>query len=306
MYIYLIEKTRDSKKNVNAILCSERRDRAKMSKTRKEGDFQTSRRTRTVLRKIGQTRLVSLFLLALGIFALAFSVVYASSVLAFIGLGLTLWGALLLYITPSEHVPLELLNATATPNLTNIEKIMTAYDLKEKGVYLPPKYLENGESSLVYVPSKDDQTLPKPEEIDEQKLHSENPNGVLLSPPGIALSKLFEKTLGKSFTRTDLNYIQNNLPKLLVEDMEIAENVELKTEYNIVTLEIINHIFKEICQETRKLQKTHKALGCPLSSAIACILAKATGKPVIIESNDLSADGKTIKTKYRVLTATKT
>lgn len=276
-----------------------------MSKTRKEGDVQTSRRTGVLLRKIGQTRLASLFLLALGIFALAFSIVYASSVLAFIGLGLILWGALLLYITPSKHVSLELLNAMATPYLTNIEKIMNAYDLEEKGVYLPPKYLENSESILVFIPSKGDQTLPKLEEVDEEKLHPENPNGVLLSPPGIALSKLFEKTLGTSFTRTDLNYIQNNLPKLLIEEMEIAENVDLKTENNTITMETTNYIFEKICQEARKLRKTHRALGCPLSSAIACAIAKATGKPVIIESNDLSADGRTSKINYRVLNATK-
>lgn len=273
-----------------------------MSKTTKEGDTHTMRRTRAVLPKISQTSLVSLFLLASGIFALAFSVVYASSMLAFVGLGLTLWGALLLYIAPSKQVPLELLNATATPNLTNIEKIMAAYDVEEKGIYLPPKHLENGGSSIVYIPSKEDLTVPNPEELDEEKLHSENPNGLLLSPPGIALSKFFEKTLGKSFARTNLNYLQDTLPKLLVEDLEIAEHVDLRTEDNTVTVEVTNNIFTEICRETRKLPKTYKALGCPLSSAIACVLAKATGKPVIIQSNDLSADGRTIKTSYRVLT----
>jgi len=41
------------------------------------------------------------FLLALGLIALAFSVIYASSILTFIGLGLAFWGALLVYI-PSE------------------------------------------------------------------------------------------------------------------------------------------------------------------------------------------------------------
>jgi len=46
----------------------------------------------SVLHKITPTKLVSWFLLALGLIALAFSIIYTSSILAFIGLGLTFWG----------------------------------------------------------------------------------------------------------------------------------------------------------------------------------------------------------------------
>jgi uncharacterized protein YuzE len=245
--------------------------------------------------------MVAYTILILGLVSLAASAFYASSILAFIGLGLTFWGALLLYITPSRHVKLELLNATASPALANIEKVIAGMTLSGKGIYLPPKYLKDFESSLIFIPSKYNQTLPKPEEIDEEKLYSKNTRGMFLTPPGLALSRLFEKELGTSFTKTDLNYIQNNLPKLLIEDMEIAENVEVKTENNIITVEITNHIFNEICQETRKLTKTHETIGCPLCSAIACALAKATGKPVTIEKEELSEDGKTTKIQYRIL-----
>ncbi len=74
--------------------------------------------------------------------------------------------------------------------------------------------------------------------------------------------------------------------------MEIAENTEIKMESDAITIEIINHIFNEICRETRKLTKTHESIGCPLCSAIACALAKATGKPIVIENEELSEDGK--------------
>jgi hypothetical protein len=135
----------------------------------------------------------------------------------------------------------------------------------------------------VYIPSKNDKALPKLEEISEEKLFSENPEGLFITPHGLALSKLFEKELGTSFTKTDINYIQNNLPKLLIEDLEIAEDVEIEAE------------------ETRKLPKTHEALGCPLTSAIACALAKTTGKPITIEKEEQVEDGKTTKIQYRIL-----
>ena len=247
------------------------------------------------------TRTVASTILILGLVSLAASAFYSSSILAFIGLGLTFWGALLLYITPTRYVKLDLLNAIAPSTLANIEKMLTSSKLNEKGIYLPPKYLKDFESSLIFIPSKANQTLPKPEEIDEEKFYSKNPRGIFLSPPGLALSKLFEKELGTSFTKTDLNYIQNNLPKLLIEDTEIAENVEVEIKDNLITIEITNHIFNEICQETRKLTKTHESIGCPLCSAIACALAKATGNPIIIEKEELSEDGKTTKIQYRIL-----
>ena len=43
-------------------------------------------------------------MLLLGIVALLASVIYASSILAFIGLGLVFWGAILLYVEPEEHI----------------------------------------------------------------------------------------------------------------------------------------------------------------------------------------------------------
>jgi len=247
------------------------------------------------------TRIVAFSILALGLTALAASAFYASTILAFIGLGLTFWGALLLYVTPTRYVKLELLNAVAPSTLANIEKILANSKLNEKGIYLPPKYLRDFESSLVYIPSKNNKELPKPEEIDEEKLFSQNPEGLFITPPGLALSKLFEKELGTSFTKTDINYIQNNLPKLLIEDLEIAEDVEIEAMGDLITVKITKHIFNEICEETRKLPKTHEALGCPLTSAIACALAKATGKPITIEKEEQGEDGKTTKIQYRIM-----
>jgi hypothetical protein len=220
-------------------------------------------------------------------------------IMAFVGLGLTFWGGLLLYITPSKHVPLELLTASTTSILANIEKIIADSNLTGKGIYLPPKYLKDFESSLVFIPSRADQSLPIG--TYEAKLYSGSPGGIFLTPPGMALSKLFERELGTTFARTDLNYVQSNLPKVLIEDLEIADNIDVKTENNIVTIEVKNHIFSEVCQETRKLPRIHESVGCILCSGIACALAKATGKQVIIEKEEQK--GRTTKIQYRMLEA---
>jgi hypothetical protein len=246
-------------------------------------------------------RVITLIILVVGIALLAISAFYNSTIAAVIGLGLTIWGAILLYVAPSKHVPLELLNATAISGLSNLERIIADSNLRGKGFYLPPKYLKDPESSVVFISSKPEQGLPALGEIDDEKLNQKRPSGICLTPPGLALSKLFEQELGRSFTRTDLDIIEKELAKLLIENTEIADDAQIKKENGVVTIEIANSMFSKICQETRSLQKTHELLGCPLTSAIACALAKAAGKPITIEKEEQTQDGKATKIQYRVL-----
>jgi hypothetical protein len=245
-------------------------------------------------------KLIVYLLFALGILLTLMSISYGQMIMAFVGLGLTFWGGILFYISSSRYVPLELLNAIAASTLTNIDNIILDSNPTGKGVYLPPKYLKDFESSLVFIPARANQSLPEPTGNFEA-LYSRNPYGAFITPPGLALSKLFEKKLGVTFTRTDLNYLQSNLPKLLIEDLEIAEDTDIRIKNNILTVTLKNHVFNEVCQETRKNQKIHESIGCMLSSGIACALAKATGKPIIIDKEE--NNGGTTKIQYRILEA---
>jgi hypothetical protein len=182
--------------------------------------------------------------------------------------------------------------------MSDIERILMITESKEKGVYLPPKRLKDYESSLIFIPTKADQPLPEPEEVSEE-LYSANPDGVFLTPPGQALSRLFERKLGKSFTETSLNDVQKELPRLF-EELEITKTLSIQVEGNIVTVEAAKHVLKDLCEETKKLPRTHETVGCPFSSAIACALAKAAGKPVTIEKEMQKADGST-RITYQIL-----
>jgi len=238
-------------------------------------------------------------MLLLGLVALLGSILSSSYVLAFIGLGLTFWGALFPYIKPAKYVKLELLNATSLSTLTNMERILSNAETAFKGIYLPPNRLEDYTSSLVFIPAKPNQPLPTSKETNPQELQSQNPEGLLLTPPGLALSKLLEKENRKPFTETSLEVLQKQLPKLL-DTLQITKNTTVQTEGNTVIIEMTNHIFEDLCKETRKLEKTHETIGCPLSSALACILAKATGKPVTIEKEETLPDA-TTRVQYTLL-----
>jgi hypothetical protein len=278
---------------------------------------QVSHKKRTFLYKINSTKIVSLFLLSLGSIALTFSIIYASSVLAFIGLGLVFWGAITLYITPEKYVKQILLDSTIIPSLTNLNLILTELGYQGKAIYLPPKYLKDFETSKVYISKDKNTSLPTPEQIQEyeNRLLVRNTQGIsqgiLLTPPGTRLMKLFEKTLKTSFTKMNLEHLQQKLPKLFIEDLEIAEDLEIQIinssvqsiqiKNNSISIRVTNSIYKDIHKEAEKLSHICCTIGCPICSAIACAMVKTIGKPITIERTQTSEDGKVIEAYYEII-----
>jgi hypothetical protein len=248
--------------------------------------------------KISLTNAASWTLLGMGAATLVTSIVYVSSILAFIGLSLTFWGALLLYAKTQEYTS-ELLDASMLSSLYTFNQLIQELNYKGKLVYLPPKYFENPETVKIYISKQKKTDLPKPEETQKQKnnLFVKNHQGILLTPPGAELTKLFESTLETNFTKVNLKYLQQNLPKLFVEDLEIAENLEFQTKEDTIHLKITNLIYKD----STNLSHGFNKIGCPVCSAIACAITKATGNPVMIEKTEVSEDGTTTELIFRLL-----
>ena len=254
-------------------------------------------------RKTNLTKAITWTFLGIGAITLFVSIIYVSSILAFIGLGLVFWGAILAYIKPEQYTKKAILDSTLIPSLAILNQIIQGLNYEGKAIYLPPKYLKDPGASKVYISKQKDGKLPKPELTlkHENKLFFENPQGILFTPPGAQLSNLFEKRLETNFAKTDLKYVTQNMPRLIIDDLEIAENIEIETENNKIKITITNSTFKEAHKENNKLSQIYHSIGCPLSSAIACTLTKATGKPITIENIQPSEDGKIIEATYRIL-----
>jgi hypothetical protein len=272
-------------------------------------------------RKISSTQAASATMLFTGIIALLASIYYASSILAFIGLGLTFWGAILVFIRTEEYAKKSLLNASIQPSLTTLNQLIKELDYKGTAIYLPPKYFQAPANVKIYIQKTKGTRIPTPEEIQkiEKQLFAQNPQSLLLTPPGAGLTMLFEETLETSFIRLNPEDLQNTLQKLLVEDLEIAENIEIQTEtaqaskkednhaYLIQTkvetthVKITNTIYKDTCNEARKLSHICSTVGCPLCSAIACAIAKTSGKPLTIEKTECTENGRVIEAYYRFI-----
>lgn len=247
-------------------------------------------------------------LLGTGAVLLLLSIIYASSIPAFIGLGLVFWGIILSYTQNEEYVKEPIFEATALSSIAILDQMIQEIGFTGKAVYLSPRYFKNPEAGKAYIPEQKEAQLPTPEQIQNQETRAfiENPQGLLVTPPGAALTELFEKTLGTSFTKVDITYIEQNLPKLLIEDLEIARELEIKTEGNKITINIKDTVYANLFKETKRFPNVYGSLGSPLTSSLACAIAKATGKPITIENETTSQDGKTAKIEYRTITEEQT
>jgi len=245
--------------------------------------------------------IVGLTLTACGILALASSIIFVNSILAFIGLGLTFWGCLFLLLKPEPYTKSTLLDSTTTPSLKNLHKLLTDLNYNGKGVYLPPKYLTDLKSGLVYISKKKGIDIPPLGEKPEDTTVSTNPDGLYITPPGLDLTNLFEKRLGTDFIRTDLQYLQTNLPNVFIENLEIAQALEITTENNLINIKITDSVYNNLHTQTQQLATIHNSIGCPLCSAIACALTRVTGEPIIIENSHYTTTDKTLTVQYRIL-----
>jgi hypothetical protein len=112
-----------------------------------------------VLRKQRRnTTLIGCSLLGIGLSVLASSVVFGSTILAFIGLGLTLWGTLAFFVQPKNYVSSDLMNATGISSLKTIDNILLAMGYREKGVYIRA---HDSDRAVVFVPSEPFSMIPQ-------------------------------------------------------------------------------------------------------------------------------------------------
>jgi len=241
---------------------------------------------------------IGYLLLLLGAAALISSIIVTSSILAFIGLGLTLWGALLLFIRPVKFIRSELLDSTVISSLSAVNKVVSELKYKGRGIYLPPRRLKGLSDVMVYIPSKNNVKIPSVEKAAE-KVFLKNPNGLCLPSAGAGLMSLYEKELGVNFSKVELDYLQNNLPKLFIEDLEMFEDFEMNPEKDTIHVKITGSIYKDLCNKVNNLTKVCESYGCPVCASIACAITKATGRPLRIENILHSQDYSIIEIWYR-------
>ena len=247
---------------------------------------------------------IGYFLLLLGLTLIALAIVYSHNVSAFIGIALTFWGALLTYIKPTLFIRKEILDSTVVEPLKYIHQLLDGLEFKGTPTYISPGTLRGLRSATVYIPKSDRSPMPSDEQLSQEEPLIQNPQAIKMTPPGLGLSRLLEDELKTNFSTVDMEYLQYNLEKALVEGLEIAEAFVMEFTESTVQVEMKGTIFDEIVEALDELD-TNRRVGDPLTSALACILARSTRRPIIIEKVERELKKKSIQITFKIARANK-
>ncbi|NLF89237.1 hypothetical protein GX563_10510 [Candidatus Bathyarchaeota archaeon] len=232
--------------------------------------------------------LAGLFL-ATGVLLLVYAMFMELQVPAFIGLGLTFWGAVLALARGGKYVESSLLDSSAHASYVTIDRMINDLKANSRGYYIPaypkdvflPDYLKNLRDPVVYVSESFD-GKPPIDELAAGKFISSQNRGFFISSPGSGIISEIEKQLSMDMSKVSLSELCELLPKCLTENLNVARNAEVKLLPDGATFKAVGILYESLYNfETRP--KSVNMLGCPVVSAVACALAKSSGKAVIIK-----------------------
>jgi hypothetical protein len=230
-------------------------------------------------------------LLILGAAALLGAIAYASTILAFIGLGLSFYGMLFLFIRPTKYVESETLESALSP-IRTLDLLLSQLGYQGRGIHLPA-----GNGVMLFVPEGDGSKLGMNLGVSENlQTLTNSSQGVMLSPPGLALTRIIEKDLGADLSIRGLGSLEEKLPKMLIEGPQMVKEMQMQVEGDHVRFRFTGSIY---CDRLRN-DGGKCSPGCPLCSALACILVRTTGRPIVFE--DESRSGRdTFESTYRIV-----
>jgi hypothetical protein len=254
---------------------------------------------------------VSIMFAVPGVLSLVFSIMTQSQVLAFVGLGLTFWGALFFLVRPIAYVRGSLLSTTAITLYQTVDRIIKDLNCRGKPIYIPPypkevylpQHLSGLKETVIFIPADANQTTPSIEEMATSKFITKQPKGIILFPPGSSFLAQLEQVPRIDIMRTDITKMNledlcSTLPQIIIENFQLAKEIEMKTENNQIHLKMTNSVYKNLYREENL--KSIRLIGDPLVSAVACAIARASGKQVTIQAIDISPDSQTIQATLEV------
>lgn len=169
-------------------------------------------------------------------------------------------------------------------SLSAIDQMIEGQNLEGRPIYIPvPKgaylpYDIGFKNDFVYIPRRNVEA----DEAVEQAFRR-TPEGLRITPPGFALANLMEKNGKVRFHELTMASLVEALPQVVTHEVEIADSFKIDRKDGTVNIEIGKAACRDLCEEASKLRNICPYIGCPLSSAIACILARVTNRPILIQ-----------------------
>jgi len=228
---------------------------------------------------------IGIILSFFGAIVVSLSIIFQTSIFAFIGLTFLLWGLIFLLVIPVKYIKSDVIDGIVETNRLSLEKIISQSNVEGTPIYMPsPKepFVASNigiNTEFVYIPDRNDSL----EALTEQAL-MRRPKGIRIIPPGLGLANLIEKKSKLDFNNSSISSVMDVLPAIITNDLEIANNLKVNLESNRIKFEIERPVFEEVCKQVQQLENISQNIGCPICSSLACIVARVTKTPVIIES----------------------
>ncbi len=237
---------------------------------------------------------IAILFLAVGIFLLVCSMLFGLQVAAFIGLGLTFWGALFALARSGKYVESSLLDATAKSAYSTIDRMINDLNFIGQGYYIPAYlkgvhhsgYLKNQKEPVVFI-SENFDGKPSVDDLAAGRFLCEKTHGAFINSPGFDLMAQIEKQLQLDFSKFPIEELTEILPSCLTETFNLAKSAEMSVVENGVSFKATGILYRSLYRAEPPL-KSVSILGCPVVSAVACVLAKSSGKTVTIKDQVLS------------------
>jgi len=258
-------------------------------------------------------------IIVIGALILFISAIFTLSVVALIGLGLLFLGLIISFIHTDEYVKKTILDDAISSEVIGINELLKDLNYSGKVVYLPSQYFKNLSTAKIWISKEKNSKIPTLKQIQQANSASflKEPEGILITAPGASMMKRFENLLNMNFINTDISNLINNLPKIIIDDLEFTNSFKINCKDKLVTMEFESSIFQfdvniklvtmdfesSIFQlDVNTLQaENYFAPGIPLCSAIACSLSKAAGKPISINDQQFNVDSKLVTVVYAIL-----
>lgn len=243
---------------------------------------------------------VSVFLIVIGTMLAIPGTYLKYDTITIAGLGIAFVGLLYMTVSPAKYIRREIVDSMVISPLTSVEQFLTSLGIESHAIYTPT--MENRKKH-VFIPLRSDTKIPTNPPTNRLFHLDKGEETLVIHPPGGELSKLLEKELRSRTVGEETDTKLSTLSQLLVDGLELAEKAELRRDgdKNFV-LEVKNPEYLElITLMGRETPRVLEQIGCPVSSAIACLLANITKKNIIISKMEINKNSREIKTTYQVL-----
>jgi len=199
-----------------------------------------------------------------------------------------LLGVMLVLVGLEKYVKLSVAEEALASAMLPINSLIEHLELKGKAAYIP-----HSSEVFVFIPKKENNkaVLKKVKEL------AISEKGLVTLSPATFLAELYERELGGNVKKFDLDYLFKWLPKMLVDDLKIAEKIEITRDEDRVRFELYEPLFSHLCEEER-ISAACKTVGCPICGSLANLLAKNTERIVFYHGCVYDSNKKRLTTSF--------